>query len=101
ARPRYRDALGLSAYDALVLVADRHATELFEATRAAAPALDAKPVANWVTGEYLRLRNAAGPDPVTIQPAELAAVIEAVGSGAISRAQGREVLEAHAATGAA
>jgi len=100
-RARYRDALGLSAYDALVLVADRHATELFEATRAAAPALDAKPVANWVTGEYLRLRNAAGPDPVTLQPAELAAVIEAVGSGAISRAQGREVLEAHAATGAA
>jgi aspartyl-tRNA(Asn)/glutamyl-tRNA(Gln) amidotransferase subunit B len=48
-RARYRDALGLSAYDALVLVADRHATELFEATRAAAPALDAKPVANWVS----------------------------------------------------
>ena len=100
-RARYRDALGLSAYDASVLVADRAATELFEATRAAAPALDAKPVANWVTGEYLRLRNAAGPDPVTIQPAELAAVIAAVASGAISRAQGREVLEAHAATGAA
>ena len=99
-RARYRDALGLSAYDASVLVADRAATELFEATRAAAPALDAKPVANWVTGEYLRLRNAAGPDPVTIQPAELAAVIAAVASGAISRAQGREVLEAHAATGA-
>ena len=53
-----------------------------------------------MTGEYLRLRNAAGPNPVTVAPAELAAVIDAVGSGAISRAQGREVLEAHAATGA-
>jgi aspartyl-tRNA(Asn)/glutamyl-tRNA(Gln) amidotransferase subunit B len=100
-RARYRDALGLSAYDAVVLVADRDATEMFEATLAADAALDAKPVANWVTGEYLRLRNAAGTDPVTIVPAELAAVIEAVGSGAISRAQGREVLETHAATGAA
>ncbi len=100
-RARYRDELGLSAYDATVLVADRDATELFEATRSAAPSLDAKPIANWVTGEYLRLRNAAAPERVTIEPRELAAVIDAVGSGAISRAQGREVLEAHAATGVA
>ncbi len=34
------------------------ATALFEATLAAAPTAGAKPVANWVTGEYLRLRNA-------------------------------------------
>ena len=99
-RARYRDDLGLSAYDAGVLVADRDATELFEATLAAGTAPDPKPVANWVTGEYLRLRNAAGPNVVTVAPAELAAVIDAVGIGAISRAQGREVLEAHAATGA-
>jgi aspartyl-tRNA(Asn)/glutamyl-tRNA(Gln) amidotransferase subunit B len=97
-RTRYRDALGLSPYDAAVLVSDPDASVLFEATMAAAPALEAKPVANWVTGEYLRLRNAA-PDPVRVAPAELAAIIEAVGSGSISRAQGREVLEAHASSG--
>jgi aspartyl-tRNA(Asn)/glutamyl-tRNA(Gln) amidotransferase subunit B len=100
-RARYRDDLGLSPYDAAVLVADRDATELFEATLAAAPALDAKPVANWVTGEYLRLRNAAGTEVVTIAPVELAAVIGAVARGEISRAQAREVLDVHAATGAA
>ena len=37
--------------------------------------------------------------PVTVSPAELGAIIEAVGAGSISRAQGREVLEAHVATG--
>ncbi len=65
---------------------------------AAVPALEAKPVANWVTGEYLRLRNATS-DPVTVSPAELGAIVGAVGSGSISRAQGREVLEAHATSG--
>ena len=99
-RERYRSALGLSAYDAAVLVADPDATALFESTLAGPPhGLDAKPVANWVTGEYLRLRN-AGTGPVVVVPGELGAIVEAVASGSISRAQGREVLEAHAASGA-
>ncbi len=98
-RARYRDALGLTAYDAAVLVADPDATTLFEATRAAAPELQAKPAANWVTGEYLRLRNATD-GPVVVAAPEFAAIVVAATSGAISRAQAREVLEAHAATGA-
>ena len=98
-RARYRDVLGLSAYDATVLVADRDATALFEATLAASADLDAKPVANWVTGDYLRLRNAAGTEPVPVAPAELAAIVEAVAAGTISKAQGREVLEEHVASG--
>jgi aspartyl-tRNA(Asn)/glutamyl-tRNA(Gln) amidotransferase subunit B len=97
-RGRYREGLGLSAYDAAVLVADPDATALFEATLAAAPGLAPKPVANWVTGEYLRLRNAA-PSGAAVAPAELGAIIEAVSSGSISRAQGRDVLDAHASTG--
>ncbi len=97
-RERYRDALGLTAYDAAVLVADPDATALFEATLAATPTLEPKPVANWVTGEYLRLRN-AGDGRVVVAPAELGAIIEAVSSGSISRAQGREVLEAHVSSG--
>jgi aspartyl-tRNA(Asn)/glutamyl-tRNA(Gln) amidotransferase subunit B len=97
-RERYRDALGLTPYDAGVLVADPAATALFEATLAAAPGPGPKPVAHWVTGEYLRLRNAAE-GSVEVAPAELAAIIEAVSAGSISRAQGREVLEAHAAGG--
>jgi aspartyl-tRNA(Asn)/glutamyl-tRNA(Gln) amidotransferase subunit B len=97
-RARYREAVGLSPYDAAVLVADPDATALFEATLAAAPSLEVKPVANWVTGEYLRLRNAAS-GPVSVAPAELAAIVAAVTEGSISRAQGREVLEVHAASG--
>ncbi len=97
-RRRYQDALGLSPYDAAVLVADPDATALFEATLAAVPGIEAKPVANWVTGEYLRLRNAADA-PVMVAPAELGAIVAAVVAGTISRAQGREVLEAHATSG--
>src|SRR5829696_578092 len=70
-RTRYRDSLGLSAYDAAVLVADADAGRLFEATLAAAPGLAAKPVANWVTGAYLRIRNAATA-AASVDPAELA-----------------------------
>ena len=66
--------LGLSAYDAAVLVADPEATTLFEATLAADPRSSPKPVANWVTGEYLRLRNAAA-GPLEVGRRELAAII--------------------------
>ena len=62
-RRRYRDDVGLSAYDAGVLVADPDATALFEATLASDPALEPKPVANWVLGDYLRLRNAGDEPP--------------------------------------
>jgi aspartyl-tRNA(Asn)/glutamyl-tRNA(Gln) amidotransferase subunit B len=99
-RERYRTTLGLSAYDAAVLVADPDATRLFEATLAAGPDLGAKPVATWVTGEYLKLRNASS-GPIGVDPAELAAIVKAVADGSISRANGREVLEAHVATGEA
>jgi aspartyl-tRNA(Asn)/glutamyl-tRNA(Gln) amidotransferase subunit B len=97
-RARYADVLGLSAYDAGVLVADADAGRLFEATLAAAPGLEAKPVANWVTGDYLRIRNAADA-PVSVDPAQLADLVRRVTDGAINRSSGREVLEAHAATG--
>jgi aspartyl-tRNA(Asn)/glutamyl-tRNA(Gln) amidotransferase subunit B len=97
-RARYQQALGLSAYDATVLVADPGAGAAFDATLAAAPDLEPKEVANWVTGEYLRLRNAHR-EGVAFRAAELVAVIRAVGSGAITRAQGREVFEAHVTAG--
>jgi aspartyl-tRNA(Asn)/glutamyl-tRNA(Gln) amidotransferase subunit B len=97
-RDRYQAALGLSPYDAAVLVADPDASAMFEAVTAASPAIPAKAVANWVTGDYLRLRNSAA-DALAVRPAELAAIISAVEGGSISRANGREVLEAHAASG--
>ena len=87
-RARYADVLGLSAYDAAVLVADADAGRLFEATLAAAPGLEAKPVANWVTGDYLRIRNAADA-PVSVEPAQLADLVRRVTDGSINRSSGR------------
>ena len=97
-RRRYETELGLSAYDAAVMAADLDATRLFEATVAADPALDRRAVATWVTGEYLGLRNRAA-GPVSVDPEELAHLVGQVASGAISRANGREVLALHAQTG--
>jgi aspartyl-tRNA(Asn)/glutamyl-tRNA(Gln) amidotransferase subunit B len=96
-RDRYQTALGLSAYDASVLVGDPDASHLFEATLAVDSGLDPKQVANWVTGDYLRLRNQAT-DQIAVVPAELAALIRLVSDGSISRVNAREVLELHVAT---
>ena len=99
-RARYAAAFGLSAYDAAVLVADVDASRLFEATLASSPDLAPKAVANWVTGEYLRLRNVASADsPVGVEPSELAVLIGLVDGGSISRSNAKEVLEAHATDG--
>ena len=98
-RARYAAELGLSAYDAAVLVSDGDATALFEATLAADPRIDAKAVANWVTGEYLRLRNAAEAHAVSVDATQLAVLIGLVADGTINRTSAREVLDAHAATG--
>jgi len=97
-RARYRDALGLSAYDASVLTADADAGRLFEAALAAGPELEAKPVANWVTGDYLRIRNAAD-GPIRVEPGAIAEIVRLVAAGSINRTSAREVLEAHAASG--
>jgi aspartyl-tRNA(Asn)/glutamyl-tRNA(Gln) amidotransferase subunit B len=97
-RERYQAVLGLSAYDAAVLVADPDALRLFEATLAADAALDPKQVANWVTGDYLRLRNQAT-GPIDVDPAELGVLIRLVGDASISRANAKEVLELHIASG--
>jgi len=97
-RERYQSTLGLPAADATVLVGDSDATRLFEATVAADAGLDPKQVANWVTGEYLRLRHEAS-DPIEVVPAELAALIRLVVDGSISRTNAKEVLELHVASG--
>jgi aspartyl-tRNA(Asn)/glutamyl-tRNA(Gln) amidotransferase subunit B len=98
-RARYERDLGLSAYDARVLVADRESADLLEATLASAPSVAPKSVANWITGEVLRLRN-AGLVVHPPAPEELAALIRLVEDGTISRANAKTVLEEHVASGA-
>ncbi len=100
-RARFQHDLGLSAYDASVLVGDPDTGALFEATLAADPSVSSKSVANWVTGEYLRLRNASTAEtPLTIDPKQLAALTRLVDQGSISRANAKEVFAEHATSGA-
>ena len=55
-----------------------------------------------MTGEYLRLRNAAPADaPARVAPGELATLVSLVDDGALSRSNAKEALAAHVATGAA
>jgi len=101
-RTRYIDSLGLSAYDAGVLTADRALSDYFDAVVAAgAPA---KAAANWVTGEFSRLLNqhaAEGlrADAVALRPEGLAELIGAVEAGAVSGANAKAVLATTFATG--
>ena len=87
-RSRYVEQLALSEYDAAVLVGEPRAAALFEASRAADATIDAKLLANWVTGEYLRAANegAAEPDPV-----QFAALIGAVSRKEINGTTGKEL----------
>jgi aspartyl-tRNA(Asn)/glutamyl-tRNA(Gln) amidotransferase subunit B len=101
-RARY-ESLGLSAYDAAVLVADPGMREAFEAISAARPTVPAKAVANFVTGAAARVAKPGGYNQTGIagegRPAEVAALLAAIVDGAVSRAVGRELLERHLADG--
>jgi len=104
-RARYRRELGLSPYDAAVLTAEPVASRLFEGALGADPSLTPKTVANWVTGESLRLlkpdADAAGEPPPAIDPAQLARLVGLVEAGELSGTNAKQVLEAHARDGAA
>src|SRR5262249_3383468 len=71
-RARFRDALGLGAYDAEVLTASAPLADYFEAVASANG--DAKVAANWVMGEVRAALNAAGItiDRFSVTPANLA-----------------------------
>jgi aspartyl-tRNA(Asn)/glutamyl-tRNA(Gln) amidotransferase subunit B len=96
-RARYV-TLGVTPADARTLAAARDAGEVFDAALAVEPTL-ARPLANWVTGEYLRLRK--GDPGASVDPVELAALVRLVVDGSVSAANAKEVLVAHAATGSA
>ncbi len=93
-RARYQERLGLTAYDAALLAADPAAGVLFDAALAADPTRSAKAVANWVTGESLRL------GPATIDPGQLARLVGLVDEGRLSGTNAKQVLEVHAREGA-
>ncbi len=103
-RTRYREAYGLTPYDASVLVADAGASDVFEAAIAAEPGVAPKAIANWVTGEYLRLAKQAGPDAeegpaLRVDGAELGHLVRMVSEGGLSSTNAKQVFERHATTG--
>jgi aspartyl-tRNA(Asn)/glutamyl-tRNA(Gln) amidotransferase subunit B len=99
-RARYEADLGLSAYDAAVIVGDGSATALFEGARQAAPANDAKALANWVTGSFLGLLRTDPEAAARIVSGELADLVGRVAAGELSGTNAKEVFAAHAADGA-
>ncbi len=103
-RTRYIGVLGLSPYDAAVLVNDEAMTVAFDAIRNAGPDLPPKEVANFVTGDYGRaLKETTERGPAGLagraDAASLAEVLHEVLAGRLSRANAREVVAAHIASG--
>jgi aspartyl-tRNA(Asn)/glutamyl-tRNA(Gln) amidotransferase subunit B len=101
---RYQRELGLSAYDAGLLVADRPVAEFFDATLAAygqGPEA-AKKVANWLDGEVARLANERGEAPAAwkLTPARLAAILKLLDAQTLGGPGAKQVLEEVFATGA-
>jgi aspartyl-tRNA(Asn)/glutamyl-tRNA(Gln) amidotransferase subunit B len=95
---RYQRDLGLSPYDAGLLVAERAVAEFFDATLAAygqGPEA-AKKVANWMNGEVARLANERGEAPAAwkLTPARLAAVLRLLDAGTIGGPGAKQVVEA-------
>lgn len=98
-RKRYVDELGLKAYDAEVLTADKAVAEYFETV--AAGAGDAKLAANWVMGDLAGLLKAEGKgiseSPV---PADaLGELVALVANGELTGKLAKDVLAKMAATG--
>ncbi|MBL8940105.1 MAG: Asp-tRNA(Asn)/Glu-tRNA(Gln) amidotransferase subunit GatB [Archangium sp.] len=98
-RRRYVEVLGLPAYDAGVLTADRAMSEFFE--RCLAEAGDAKQVSNWFMGELSRLLNESKSTiaQVKFTPAQFGAVLRAVKDSVVSGPGAKELFAELFATG--
>jgi len=93
-RQRFVAALGLSAYDADVIVAEREVADFYEAAVNAAKVADAKTVANWLTGPLFGLMNEASVEIADLRfgPKQFANVCDQVAGGKVNAAGGRELL---------
>ena len=95
---RYRDQLGLSAYDAGTLTASRAMAEYFEAVLAALPAggEQAKLAANWIMGDLSAALNKAELDIAAsrISARQLAGLLVRIQDGTLSGKLAKQVFEA-------
>jgi aspartyl-tRNA(Asn)/glutamyl-tRNA(Gln) amidotransferase subunit B len=96
-RARFESELGLSAYDAGVLVASRDLSAYFEATMMAAGGVfAAKAAANWVTGELLAALNRSELDILDspVSPEQLGGLILRITDNTISGKIAKQVFAA-------
>ncbi|HEX8689753.1 MAG TPA: Asp-tRNA(Asn)/Glu-tRNA(Gln) amidotransferase subunit GatB [Solirubrobacterales bacterium] len=99
---RYSEELGVAEDVATVLVADPETADYFERTAAAAGDVEARVVANWVTGELAAaLRGDGGQSAAgsKVEPEALATLVAMVQEKKISHGSGKTVLAALVAEG--
>ncbi|HVY96457.1 MAG TPA: Asp-tRNA(Asn)/Glu-tRNA(Gln) amidotransferase subunit GatB [Solirubrobacterales bacterium] len=95
--------MGLAEDVALTLATDPGTAEFFEATAAAGDGLEARAVANWVTGELAAALRQAEPEVSAaeskVEPAALASLVSMVAEKKISHGSGKTVLATLVAEG--
>ena len=97
-KERYMRDLGLSAYDAGVLVAEPESAAFFEALAAGR---DGKTAANWITGALFGALNKAGLslERSPVAPSALGALLDRIADGTVSARAAKAVLESMVETG--
>ena len=94
-RERYADVLGLHPDAARLLAFDADLAAFFEAaTAAAGDGVEAKAVANWVTGDLVALAREGDVEPTATgaSPEAVAALVTMLAAGEVNRGGAREVL---------
>ncbi|MDR3213155.1 MAG: Asp-tRNA(Asn)/Glu-tRNA(Gln) amidotransferase subunit GatB, partial [Azoarcus sp.] len=95
-KARFERELGLPAYDASTLTANKETADYFQATVAVAGVAHAKTCANWVMGELAARLNKAGLEIATspVSPAQLGGLLIRIADGTLSNAIARKVFDA-------
>ncbi len=90
-RQRFVEKLGLTAYDAEVLTAERELADYYESVVAANS--DAKVAANWVMGEVMARLNDAGVgiDALRVSPKQLGSLLDLVRDGVVSNSAAKTI----------
>jgi aspartyl-tRNA(Asn)/glutamyl-tRNA(Gln) amidotransferase subunit B len=91
-RTRYRDKLGLSAYDTKVIIDERVIAEYFET--ACAKGANPKQIANWIMGDIAAYLNnkTMTIDKLALKPENLAELVTLIEKGTISGKIAKDIL---------
>lgn len=97
-KQRFVQELGLTPYDAAVLVAEKENADFFEQV---AKGRDPKMAANWVMGEYFGALNRSGKSiaEFPVNAAKLGELIDLVADGTLSNRLAKDVFDAMVETG--